>query len=141
MRLNTNTYATRLAVRPDDIDLFHHVHSSRYMDYVLAARFDQMERCYNCSMKEFMDNGLGWVVVATQMDFKRPLKLGDWFDVFTKLRQFEKNIALVEFDIKHSVTGKTCCSGWAKYTLISLETGKTAHIPDWVLERYSLNEE
>jgi YbgC/YbaW family acyl-CoA thioester hydrolase len=140
MRLNTNTYSTRLAVRPDDIDLFHHVHSSRYVDYVLAARFDQMARCYNCSMQEFMENGLGWVLVSTHMDFKRPLKLGDSFDVVTNLQEFEKNIALVVFDIKHAISGKSCCSGWAKYTLVYLDSGKTAQIPDWVLERYSLND-
>jgi len=33
-------FETEMQVRPDDIDLFQHVHSSRYMDYVLAARYD-----------------------------------------------------------------------------------------------------
>ena len=52
MPINTGIYTTRLQVRPDDIDMFGHVHSSRYMDYVLAARFEQMERCYQMSMPE-----------------------------------------------------------------------------------------
>jgi hypothetical protein len=33
-------------VRPDDIDLFGHVHSSKYLDYFLAARFVQMQENY-----------------------------------------------------------------------------------------------
>ena len=33
-------FETELAVRPDDIDLYQHVHSTRYLDYVLAARFE-----------------------------------------------------------------------------------------------------
>ncbi len=140
MHLNTTIYSSRLAVRPDDIDMFNHVHSSRYMDYVLAARFDQMGRCYNCSMQEFLDEGLGWVLVSTEMHFKRPLKLGDSFDVETHLKEFEKKIAWVLFDIKHAVTGKSCCSGWAKYTMIDLQTTKPVEIPDWVLERYSLED-
>lgn len=140
MQLNTQTYHSRLSVRPDDIDMFNHVHSSRYMDYVLAARFDQMERCYGCSMHQFLEQGLGWVLVATELQFKRPLKLGDSFDVYTHLKEFEKKIALVHFDIKHAVTGKSCCSGWAKYTLISLDTGKPVEIPDWVLEAYSIKD-
>ncbi|MBL7812962.1 MAG: acyl-CoA thioesterase [Bacteroidetes bacterium] len=138
MRLNTNIYTTRLSVRPDDIDLFQHVHSSRYIDYVLAARFDQMERCYGCSMQEFMQAGYGWVLVSTEMHFKRPLKMGDTFDVSTHLKSFEKRKAHVVFDILHGSTGKSCCSGWALYTLVKLDTGKPAEIPDWVLERYSL---
>lgn len=140
MKLNRNTYSSRLAVRPDDIDLFQHVHSSRYIDYVLAARFDQMKRCYNCGMDEFMAKGLGWVLVSTEMHFKRPLKLGDEFDVFTHLAEFEKQVAHVVFDIKHGTTGKSCCSGWAKYSLVDLASGKTTSIPDWALERYSIQD-
>lgn len=138
MRLNTNVYTTQLAVRPDDIDMFNHVHSSRYVDYVLAARFDQMARCYNCSMQEFLDNGLGWVLVSTEMHFKRPLKLGDEMHIETHLKAFENKISWVMFDIKNAKTGKSCCSGWAKYTMISLANNKPVEIPDWVLERYSI---
>ena len=47
-----------MQVRPDDIDMNRHVHSSRYLDYVLAARFDQMERCYKMSMQAFMELSL-----------------------------------------------------------------------------------
>ena len=43
-------FTTEMQVRPDDIDMNRHVHSSRYLDYVFAARFDQMERCYKMSM-------------------------------------------------------------------------------------------
>ena len=55
-------FESALQVRPDDLDMFQHVHSSRYMDYVLAARFDQMERCYKMPMEEFLKLGYGWVV-------------------------------------------------------------------------------
>ena len=140
MQLNTNVYKTRLSVRPDDIDMFQHVHSSKYVDYVLAARFDQMERCYGCSMEEFMKAGFGWVLISTEMQFKRPLKLGDAFDVCTHLQSFENKMAHVLFDIRHAITNKSCCTGWAKYTLINLDSGKAADIPEWVLERYSLKE-
>ena len=48
-------FETELAVRPDDIDLYQHVHSTRYLDYVLAARFEQMEKNYGMSMQAFAD--------------------------------------------------------------------------------------
>ena len=62
-----------MQVRPDDIDMTRHVHSSRYLDYVLAARFDQMERCYKMSMQAFMERGLGWVIKTSHIEFIRPL--------------------------------------------------------------------
>ena len=138
MRLNTETYSTRLSVRPDDIDMFRHVHSSRYIDYVLTARFDQMTRCYKCSMQEFLDAGLGWVMISTELNYKRPLKLGDEMIVETHIESLEKEIAMVKFDIKNAVTGKSSCSGWVKYALVAIDTGKTVPLPEWVLRRFSL---
>ncbi|MFN5663556.1 MAG: acyl-CoA thioesterase, partial [Bacteroidota bacterium] len=55
MELNTTFYETELQVRPDDIDMFQHVHSTRYLDYVLAARYDQMERCYGNPMHVYLE--------------------------------------------------------------------------------------
>ena len=141
MRLNTNTYSTIMRVRPDDLDLFRHVHSSRYIDYVLAARFDQMERCYNCGMQEFLSNGLGWVLVTTQLNFKRPLRMGDEFEVFTRISSLENKKVHVLFEIKIGSTGKVSCDGWAEYVLVSESTGKPADIPDWVIEKYSISDD
>ena len=59
-----STFESELQVRPDDIDMNGHVHNSKYLDYVLAARFDQMERCYKMSMGEFLERGLSWYVRA-----------------------------------------------------------------------------
>ena len=52
MTLGRTRFETALSVRPDDIDMNQHVHASRYHDYVLAARYDQMARCYQMAMEE-----------------------------------------------------------------------------------------
>ena len=137
MQLNTNHYVTRLQVRPDDIDLFRHVHSSKYLDYVLAARYDQMRRCYDCSMDEFLQKGFGWVVVSTQLNFKRPLSLDEQFDVETWIEKMERNTILVDFTLKN-LQGKTCCRGWANYAFVDIKTGRSSKIPEWVIQKYSL---
>ncbi|MEX1275649.1 MAG: acyl-CoA thioesterase, partial [Bacteroidota bacterium] len=65
-------FETEMQVRPDDIDMNQHVHNSRYFDYVLAARFDQMERCYRMPMAEFIKLGFGWVIKTAFVEYKRP---------------------------------------------------------------------
>ena len=80
-------FVTELQVRPDDIDMNHHVHASRYSDYVLAARYDQMARCYGMGMEEFIKIGLGWFVRTWHIEYKRPLRLGDGFTVAIPTRQ------------------------------------------------------
>ena len=81
-------FETELSVRPDDIDLYQHVHSTRYLDYVLAARFDQMERCYGMSMQAFSALGLGWFMSAAAIQYRRPLGWGDRMVVRTWIESF-----------------------------------------------------
>jgi acyl-CoA thioester hydrolase/thioesterase-3 len=138
MPLNKGTYTTQLQVRPDDIDMFGHVHSSRYMDYVFAARLEQMQRCYGMSMQEFLEHNLGWYLSATELRFLRPLKMGDYMDVQTCIVEMGTASVRVEFNILFSADGKISCKGWAEYVMVDLKSGRPKPIPDWIIQRYSL---
>ena len=130
-------FETELQVRPDDIDMYQHVHSSRYMDYVLAARFEQMERCYRMPMAEFQRLGYGWFMAATQMNFKRALGLGDRFIVRTWIEKFTTIGLRVQFEIDR-VEGRRCCDGWFDYVMVSIETSRAVRIPQDIRSKYSI---
>jgi acyl-CoA thioester hydrolase/thioesterase-3 len=138
MNLNKTRFETLLKVRPDDIDMNIHVHSSKYIDYVLAARYDQMERCYKMPIQEFMKHGYGWVVRNTFIEFKRPLGLGDELIVETYIDEFYKDGVKVNFRILRADNRKESCSGYFNYTMILTSNGRAAQIPDWIIERYSI---
>ncbi|HEY6167784.1 MAG TPA: acyl-CoA thioesterase [Verrucomicrobiae bacterium] len=138
MNLGRTKFESPLQVRPDDLDMFQHVHSSRYMDYVLAARFDQMERCYKMPMEEFLKLGYGWVVRTAHLEFKRALGLGERFLVRTWVDEISKDSVKVHFEILKHPTGKMSCDGWCLYTLVSLKTGRAETIPDWIAAKYSI---
>lgn len=127
-----------MQVRPDDIDMYQHVHSSRYMDYVLAARFDQMERCYHMPMAEFQKRGYGWFMAATQMNFRRPLGLGDRFIVRTWIEKFTLIGVKVQFQIVLLPDKQPSCDGWFDYVLISLETARAARLPADIRAKYAI---
>lgn len=131
-------FETELQVRPDDIDMYRHVHSSRYMDYVLAARFEQMERCYRMPMAEFEKNGFGWFMASTQMNFKRPLELGDRFVVRTWIERFSTIGVRVQFEIDRQTDNRRSCDGWFEYVMVSLETARAVRIPQWIRAKYSV---
>lgn len=136
--MSKTKFTTDLQVRPDDIDLFRHVHSSRYLDYVLAARFDQMERCYGMSMQEFLSRGCGWVVKVSHFEYKRPLGLAEKFRVTTWIEDIRGSDVEVRFDITKADGGKTACSGWCVFTHVSLSTGRPEPIGDGVIAKYSI---
>ena len=133
-------FETQMQVRPDDIDLFQHVHSSRYMDYVLAARYEQMARCYGMSWEEFIKRGLGWYLTATTMNFLRPLGLGDRFIVRTWIEEFLADDAGVRvgFEIEKEETGKRCFNGHAEYRLINLTVNRAVRIPEDIKAKYCI---
>jgi acyl-CoA thioester hydrolase/thioesterase-3 len=131
-------FETELQVRPDDIDMNRHVHNSRYFDYVLAARYDQMERCYNMPMEEFLKNGFGWVVKASFIEFKRPLGLGDRFIVRTWIESIVEDGVRVRFEIHKKENGKLASDGYFDYTMVNVKTGRAEKIPDWIIDKYSI---
>lgn len=92
-------FETPLQVRPDDMDMNQHVHASRYLDYVLAARYEQMERCYQMPMEEFLKLGFGWYIRTAHLEYKRPLGLGERFIVRTWVAEFFKDGVKVQFEI------------------------------------------
>lgn len=138
MTLGRTVFETALAVRPDDIDMNQHVHASRYQDYLMAARYDQMERCYGMSMDAFVALGFGWFVHSFHIDYKRALKMGDRFRVLTWVEEFLGDGVVVRFEMKRDPGGKSCCSGWSRYTLIQLASGRASPLPPEIIEKYAV---
>jgi len=138
MELGRTKFETEMQVRPDDIDMNQHVHASRYQDYVLAARYDQMARCYRMSMEDFLQAGLGWYVKTAHVEYKRALKLGEQFIVRTWVDAVSGPEVKVCFEIVRKTNAKLCCGGWCEYTLIDLKSGRAENIPDEILKKYAV---
>lgn len=137
----TKTYSrfkTEHKVRPDDIDMFNHVHNSIYLDYVLAARYEQMELFYGMSMEKFMEIGYGWVVQSVQINYKRPLGLGDKFEVETGIESINKKGCRVTFDIKNLKNNKLNTDGWFDFIMIDLKTGRGVAVSEEMINLYSI---
>jgi YbgC/YbaW family acyl-CoA thioester hydrolase len=131
-------FTTELRVRPDDIDMFQHVHNSKYLDYVLAARYEQMETAYGMSMEQFMQQGYGWVVKTAHVNFVRPLTLGESFTVTTGITSINEKSAKVSYEIVSTKTGKLCSDGWFDYVLVDIQTGRSKTITGEMIEKYSI---
>jgi YbgC/YbaW family acyl-CoA thioester hydrolase len=132
----TTKFSSELPVRPDDIDQFQHVHNSRYLDYIQAARYDQMINCYKMSMSEFIDQGLGFVVKKATLNFKRALVMGDVMIVHTQVQDIQGSDIFIDVEIFHKKKNKLVLDAQMVYTMINLKTGWSEKIPDEVREKY-----
>lgn len=131
-------FTTTHKVRPDDIDMFNHVHNSVYLDYVLNARYEQMELYYGMSMEKFLAMGFGWVVKTVQIDYKRPLGLGDNFSVETGIISINKKGCRITFNISNLKTNKISTSGWFDFVMIDLKSGKGVEVSEEMVRLYSI---
>lgn len=133
-----STFESELQVRPDDIDMNGHVHNSKYLDYVLAARFDQMERCYKMSMEEFLERGLSWYVRAAFIQHKSPLHMGDRILVKTQVAEVRSRGVKVEYEIINQGNGKLSAKGYFDYVMVDRDSGRPVVIADDIVEMYSV---
>ncbi|WP_316784695.1 acyl-CoA thioesterase [Pedobacter frigiditerrae] len=131
-------FETELNVRPDDIDMFNHVHNSKYLDYVLAARYEQMDKFYGMSWQTFTEQGFGWVVAKVIINFKRPLKLGDQMLVRTGILEMNEKGSNVQFEIINKATGKVSSDGIFEYVMIDLTTQRSCKVTDEMIKAYSI---
>ena len=133
-----STFETLLSVRPDDIDMNRHVHNSKYLDYVLAARFDQMERCYRMPMEAFLERGFSWFVKSTFIEHKRPLHLGDTIAVRTRVEEVHVRGVKVAFEIAKVDSRKPSALGWFEYVMVDARSGRAVSIPEDIIAAYSI---
>lgn len=130
------SFETEHRVRPDDIDMFQHVHNSKYFDYVMAARYEQMDVFYGMSMEKFMERGYGWVVRTAFIEYKRALMMGDRFLVKTGLESIDERGCRVHFVISNKATKKICSDGWIDFSLIDIKTNKATKLPQDIIDHY-----
>jgi len=133
-----SVFETDIKIRPDDIDLNNHVHNTKYLDYVLAARYEQMINNYKMAMEEFHKLNYNWVVSATYIEYKRSLLLGDKITVRTQVDSVNGAQSKVKFWIVKMENEKIAAEGYLLYTMISLKSGRPIRIPDEIIKRYSI---
>ncbi len=127
-----------ILVRPDDIDMNNHVHYSKYLDFLLTARYIQMEKDYKMSMEEFTERGLTWFARSITMNFKRALKLGDTALVKAQITGIKGASVFLDFWIYKKGSDKIYVDGNGEFVMLSIKSGRPQRIPADVIEKYSI---
>ncbi len=132
-------FETEVVVRPDDIDMNNHVHYSRYLDYILMARYDQMKKDYKMTMEEFVERGFSWVASELTIQYKRPILLQDaTVKVRTQLEEFHGAKVLINFWIVKGERDKVAAQGQVSYTMVAIKSGRPTRVPEDIIEKYEV---
>jgi acyl-CoA thioester hydrolase/thioesterase-3 len=131
-------FETEMAVRPSEIDYNGHVHQSAYLDYLLFARVDQMQRCYKMPIEEFFNRGLSWATKSVSIDYQKSLYMNERFIVRTWIESLGDKSVDVRFQILKATSGVVAAEGKSTYVLIHAKTGRPANIPVDIKEKFSI---
>ncbi len=131
-------FESEILIRPDDIDMNNHVHNTKYLDYVQAARYIQMRDNYKYPIELYIEQGLNWFASEAHITFKRSLKFGDSAIVKTQIKEWNGAQVVINFWIMSKNTNKLAAEGYMVYTLVSLSSGKPVRIPQEIIEKHQI---
>ena len=127
-----------MIVRPSEIDYNGHVHQSAYLDYLLFARVDQMQRCYKMPIEEFFKRGLSWATKSLSINYLKPLFMNERFIVRTWIEALDEKSVNVRFQILKAKQEAIAAEGESTYVLVNAKTGKPAALPADIKEKFSI---
>lgn len=112
-----------MKIRFHDCDPFNHLNNSRYIDYIMTARGDQLIDNYHLDIYQLSrEHGIGWVTAQTQISYLSPATLMEEVIIQTQLLSFSDKSLHLEALMWNN--GKTSLKAvmWAKLVHYNLKT-------------------
>lgn len=126
MRNLPKTLENKTRIQYQDCDPFNHLNNSKYIDYIMGARTEQLLDNYGFNTSELAYNdGIGWVATQTQISYFFP---ASWMEIVTiesRLVQFSDYSLLVEAIMWDEQKTKVKCVMWAKLVHFNIKSQKS----------------
>lgn len=113
---------SNVRVQYQDCDPFNHLNNSKYIDYIVAARTEQLLENYDFNTAEIAQKqGIGWVAAQTQISYLYPAVWLEKVTIETKLIDFSASSLLVEAVMWNENKTHIKAIMWAKLVHFSIK--------------------
>jgi len=117
-------------IRFQDCDPYSHLNNSRYLDYFMNAREDQVWHTYDFNIYEYSRNtGMGWVVTQNQIAYLRPALLMEEVIIESQLIESKGKFIKVEMRMYDSQR-KLKSLLWAQFIHVDIREAKSVNHPE-----------
>jgi acyl-CoA thioester hydrolase len=117
---------SKTRIQYQDCDPFNHLNNSKYIDYIIAARTEQLLQNYGFNSADVArKEGIGWVSAQNQLSYFSP---ASWMEVVTiesKLIQYSDFSLLVEGLMWDEHKTNLKCLMWAKLVHFDIKSQKS----------------
>lgn len=117
---------SKVKIRFHDCDPFDHLHNSRYIDYIITAREDQLLDNYGLDIYSLVhEKRIGWVTAQTQISYMSPVYPMEQVTIKTQLIACSEKSLLVEAFMWNDDKTALKAVMWAKLVHFNLATQKS----------------
>lgn len=126
MKNLAKTLESQAIIHYHDCDPFNHLNNSKYIDYIVAARTEQLLDNYGFNTAELAyKEGIGWVAAQTQISYFYPASWLEKVTIESRLIQFSDYSLLVEAFMWDENKTKLKCVMWAKLVHFNIKTQRS----------------
>ncbi|MBC7390425.1 MAG: acyl-CoA thioesterase [Opitutaceae bacterium] len=124
-------------IRFQDCDPFQHLNNSKYLDYFLNSREDQLLSFYNLDVYQLArEEKIGWVVGQSQISYLKPAFYMEKVNIETQLIKFSERSVTVEMRMTN--IGKTVLNSilWSTFVHVDLKDGNVKQHSSKLMELF-----
>lgn len=119
---------TKRKVRFQDCDPFNHLNNSKYLEYFINVREDQIAEHYDLDIFQYMKTtGLSWVVASNQISYLKPAFTMETIVIESQLIQYTDNLLVVEMKMWNEVETELKAILWIKFIPYNIQTKKAVN--------------
>ena len=131
------TLESKIRIHYQDCDPFNHLNNSRYIDYMMEVRTEQLLDHYQFNTAEFaLKDKIGWVAAQNQISYLHPAKWMEVVTIETKLIQFSELSLTIEALMWNEDKTQLKSVLWAKLVHFNIETQKTHQHSEKLMELF-----
>jgi acyl-CoA thioester hydrolase len=131
------TLKTKRKIRFQDCDPFNHLNNSKYLEYFINVREDQIEEHYGLDIFKYLKTtGLSWVVASNQISYVKPAFTMETVVIESQLIQFTNNMLLVEMKMWNENETELKAILWIKFIHYNIQTKKAANHSDDLMKLF-----
>jgi len=132
------TPKSRTRVRFQDCDPFNHLNNSKYIDYFINAREDQLLEYYGLDIFEHIrTTGKGWVVASNQIMYLKPALVMEEVVITSQLIASDNRRLTVEMQMWNAGETELKALMWVRFLHCDVIKGKIADHSDELIELFS----
>ena len=125
-------------IRFQDCDPYKHLNNTKYLEYFINAREDQVLEAYDLDIYNVaVTQGIGWVTAQNQIAYIRAAVMKEKVEITSKIIQFAPRAMTVEFQMLSAQTSELKAFMWSKFVHVDMRTSKSIHHNEYFMSMFS----